>query len=290
MFACALAALLFSIQPADTLFLRGHTVVLSADDGHYSVYRNVYPLLRRYGMTMTLALIANTLKQNQTSYSTPGGTVSISEVREMIDSCGIEIASHSLSHPYLTRLDSSVAWDEIRLSKVVLESIFGAPVVVFVYPYGDMDARVRQFTRRAGYQLARAVRQGEIDFWNDRYRLPEFELRRYVSLEDVQNHIRRQRRSILLFHRIVENPSYFTEWSIADFSELLSWLNRHGARTTTLTGLYNDWWHEQIATRLADQPNAASRVPDWLLKEVDVDATGTAHTRRTERLHVLFDP
>lgn len=285
-----LTVLFCQIQPSDTLFLRGHTVVLSADDGHHSVYRNVYPLLLRYRMTMTLALIANTLKPGRPNYGTERSSVNIAEVREMIDSCGIEIASHSLNHPFLTRLDSSAAWNELSYSKVLLESLFGVPVITFVYPYGDMNLRIRRLVRLAGYHLARAVRQGDIDFWNDRYRLPEFELRREISLKSVQAHIRSRRNSIILFHRIVERPSYFTEWSVTDFSELLDWLNRHGARTTTLAGLYNDWWREQIATKLASQSSMASRFSDWLLKEVDIDATGTAHTRRTERLHVLLGP
>ncbi|MEO0073313.1 MAG: polysaccharide deacetylase family protein [candidate division WOR-3 bacterium] len=289
MCACILTALLCGSALSDSLFLQKNTVVLSADDGHYSIYTNVYPLLRRYGMTITLALIANTLMPDASGYSATGSSVSIAQVREMLDSCGIEIASHTLSHPFLTRLDSSAAWSEIWRSKVILESIFDVPVITFVYPYGDMDVRIRHLVRQAGYRLARAVRHGEIDFWNDCYRLPEFELRREVSLEAVQDYIRKRRNSIILFHRIVERPAYFTEWPVDKFSELLDWLNRHGARTTTIAGLYNDWWRDQIATRLAEA-SSHSVLQGWLFKEVDVDATGTAHTRRVERLHVLLGP
>ena len=39
-------------QVLDTLDLSDHTVVLSVDDGYHSVYENVYPLIRQYGMTI----------------------------------------------------------------------------------------------------------------------------------------------------------------------------------------------------------------------------------------------
>jgi len=285
--ALALLLLARPPAPADSGLLAGHTVVLSADDGYHSIFENVYPLLRRYDMTLTLAVIVNSLGTGRPSYATSDGFLNVREVQEMIDSCSIEIASHTLSHAYLTRLDSTAAWFELRQSKLALESIFGVPVITMVYPYGDMDRRVRRLTRRAGYRLARAVRWGDIDFWNDRYRLPEFELRREVSLDAVKAHIRKRRTSILLLHRIVPRPAAFTEWPADDFARLLAWLHRHGARTATLADLYYDWWRERVEMALAERQPPADR---RLLEQVDVDATGTAHTRRAERLHVLPGP
>jgi peptidoglycan/xylan/chitin deacetylase (PgdA/CDA1 family) len=284
----ALLLVLLAPAPADSQFLRGRTVVLSVDDGHHSVYENVFPLLRRYGMTMTLALIVGNVGTGRPSYDPSGRFLNALEVREMLDSCDIEIASHTLSHRYLSQLDSSAAWREIRQSKLALESLFGVPVVTFVYPYGDADARARRLTRRAGYRLARAVRWGDVDFWNDPYRLPEFDLRAGTSLADAKAHVRRRKTSILLLHRIVPHPTKSTEWPVSDFSELLAWLHRRGARTVTLADLYYEWWRERVESLLAEgRPSPAG---DSLFEQVDVDAAGTAHTRRAERLHVLSRP
>ena len=92
--------------------LAGTTVVLSVDDGYHTVFTNIYPLLKRHEMTMTLGIIGDYLRGGSPSYRPAGGFLRRSEIQEMLDSCAIEIASHSLSHPFLTRLDSAAAWKE----------------------------------------------------------------------------------------------------------------------------------------------------------------------------------
>jgi peptidoglycan/xylan/chitin deacetylase (PgdA/CDA1 family) len=179
------------VQP-DTLDLSGRTVVLSVDDGYHNVYVNIYPLLRRYRMTMTLALIGGCITSGRPSYRPEERFLNRSEVQEMVDSCAIEIASHTLSHAWLTRVDSASAWSEVYGSKTLLESLFDTRVVTFVYPYGDMNARARRMVRRAGYRLARAVRPGVPNFWVDPYRIPEIELRAGADLATVKRRIRQR--------------------------------------------------------------------------------------------------
>ncbi|MGQ9678130.1 MAG: polysaccharide deacetylase family protein [bacterium] len=262
--------------------LAGHQVVLSIDDGHRSVYQTVYPMLKRYRMTATLAVIVNTLtgqglnyKPNNNSYYVTRG-----EIKEMIDSCDIEIASHTLSHPWLTNLDSARAWDEIYRSRMVLESLFGVAVVTFVYPYGDMDSRIRRLVERAGYRVARAVRRGEVNFWLDPYRLPEFELRQEVGLDEVKSYISNHKTSILLLHRIVANPRVFTEWSAKDFEGLLAWLDEMGVKTVRVADLYYDWRREVVEKLIFDFRSVPGLFEaESLFKDVDIDATRTFHPR-----------
>lgn len=261
----------------DTVDLTGHTVVLSADDGYHSLYREVYPLLKRYGMTMTLGVIVGNVGTGRPSYGHAERFLNREEIQEMLDSCDIEIASHTITHPWLTRLDSAAAWHEIRGSKLALEQLFGRSVPTFIYPYGDENARIRRLVRNAGYRLARAVRAGDIDFWMEPYRLPEFELRREVTLEQAKRHVASRRNAILLFHRIVSQPRVFTEWPVSEFVELLAWLHARGARTTTLADLYYDWWREKTVGMMAGKALPAT-VED-LFQQVDVDATRTPHTR-----------
>ncbi|MEO0071719.1 MAG: polysaccharide deacetylase family protein [candidate division WOR-3 bacterium] len=237
----------------DSLPLAGHKVILTIDDGYSSVYHNVYPLLKRYKMSATLGLIVNSLNPNWSGYENSTGFLTYAQVKEMIDSCGVEIASHTLSHPWLTRLDSAKVWEEISRSKVILESIFQVPVITFIYPYGDMDSRIVKMLRPAGYLLARAVRSGEVNFWVDPYRLPEFELRRETSLETVKSYILRNPVSILLLHRVVAEPKVFTEWSKDDFAELLNWLHNNGARCISLAELYYDWRQELLGWMIREQ-------------------------------------
>jgi len=74
-------------------------------------------------------------------------------VREWI-SAGHEIGSHSLTHPFLTRLTVEKAREEISASKKKLEDLFGKPIEHFCYPYGDWNETVRDLAQEAGYKTA----------------------------------------------------------------------------------------------------------------------------------------
>jgi peptidoglycan/xylan/chitin deacetylase (PgdA/CDA1 family) len=267
------------VESLDTFDLSDHTVVLTMDDGYHTVYENVYPLLKRYGMTATLGLVVGCVGTGTPSYRPKETFLNQAEVREMIDSCHVEIASHTLTHAWLTQLDSTSAWREIADSKKKLESLFGVEVVSLIYPYGSMNSRVAGMARAAGYKLARAVRPGTPDFWVERYRLPEVELRIEVPLARIIRYVRNHRTTIILMHRIVRNPKVFTEWSLADFAALLGWMYTRQVRVVTLSDLYRDWWRDKLAKTLLETTNGPDKREVRLFQDVHVDATSTPHSR-----------
>ena len=55
---------------------------------------------------------------------------------------GHEIASHTVNHPHLTRLESDEVRLEVTRDTEVLEGVSGAPVESLAYPFGDVDDRV----------------------------------------------------------------------------------------------------------------------------------------------------
>ena len=78
------------------------------------------------------------------------------ELREMAGA-GVEIGSHTVTHPALPALDSTAALDELTRSKTVLESALGRPVRFFAYPFGKeehFNPEIETLVRRAGYQAA----------------------------------------------------------------------------------------------------------------------------------------
>lgn len=65
---------------------------------------------------------------------------------------GHEIANHSYSHPYFTRLDEDEMRDQILTTQHVLERVIGSGAVrLFRPPYGDYDATVINVLRNLGY-------------------------------------------------------------------------------------------------------------------------------------------
>ncbi|MGQ9730198.1 MAG: polysaccharide deacetylase family protein [Candidatus Zipacnadales bacterium] len=74
------------------------------------------------------------------------------EIQEM-HAQGLEIGSHTMTHPILTRIkDDDKLEAELRDSRETLQRIIGAPVNLIAYPDGAYDDRVLAATARAGYQ------------------------------------------------------------------------------------------------------------------------------------------
>ena len=70
---------------------------------------------------------------------------------------GWEIASHTRSHPYLTRLDDESLHRELSESRAELQDRLGRPCGTLAYPYADVDARVVDAARSAGYAAAATI-------------------------------------------------------------------------------------------------------------------------------------
>jgi len=70
---------------------------------------------------------------------------------------GVEVGSHTVSHPHLTRLSDLELERELRESREHLEAELGRRCRFLAYPFGDHDQRVRAATRNAGYEAAFAL-------------------------------------------------------------------------------------------------------------------------------------
>jgi peptidoglycan/xylan/chitin deacetylase (PgdA/CDA1 family) len=81
--------------------------------------------------------------------------------REQLANAGrhplVEIGSHSVSHPWLTRCAATELEFELQDSRKLLQQVSGQPVDLFAYPTGDYDRRVAEAVRAAGYRAAFAV-------------------------------------------------------------------------------------------------------------------------------------
>jgi peptidoglycan-N-acetylglucosamine deacetylase len=70
---------------------------------------------------------------------------------------GMEIGSHTLTHPNLTKVRKHHAIHELVESKKQLEDIVGEPIVSFCYPAGKFNAATRSCVIEANYKLARTT-------------------------------------------------------------------------------------------------------------------------------------
>jgi peptidoglycan/xylan/chitin deacetylase (PgdA/CDA1 family) len=141
----------------------GKRVVITFDDGYLNVLRHALEPLREAGLTAIQFLPANLLgKRNEWDVSlgeAPEPIMDVIQVREWI-SAGHDIGSHSMSHPYLTRLSNAQAREEICASRKKLEDLFGRRIEHFCYPYGDWNEPVSDLVQEAGYTTACTTRPG----------------------------------------------------------------------------------------------------------------------------------
>jgi peptidoglycan/xylan/chitin deacetylase (PgdA/CDA1 family) len=105
------------------------------------------------------------------------------QAREM-DCQGVEIASHTLTHPILTKVTDERLRRELKDSRSRLEEMLGRAVKAFCYPNGDHDERVLKETERAGYDCAVTTLYG----LNDQHSTP-LALRRIPAAGDLAHFV-----------------------------------------------------------------------------------------------------
>jgi peptidoglycan/xylan/chitin deacetylase (PgdA/CDA1 family) len=142
---------------------RGRQIVITFDDGYVNVLRHGLEALAAARFQAIQFLVADLLGKNNkwdiAVGEAPEPLMDVAQVREWL-AAGNEIGSHTLTHPYLTRLSRAEAAEEIKASRKKLQDLFGRPIEHFCYPYGDLDEATRDLVREAGYKTASTTNPG----------------------------------------------------------------------------------------------------------------------------------
>ena len=133
--------------------LPAKSVMLTFDDGWETQFTIVYPLLKARGMTGVFFVHTGAIGDE------PGSAMSWSDVCRMEED-GMDIESHTLSHPSLPRLEPEALRRELVESRTILEAKLGRPVMALAYPFGDFTDREIEATRHAGYRIAFSTEVG----------------------------------------------------------------------------------------------------------------------------------
>jgi peptidoglycan/xylan/chitin deacetylase (PgdA/CDA1 family) len=109
------------------------------------------------------------------AYPAEMATMDWGELRGLAER-GVEVGSHTITHPHLTRITDAELSRELEDSRSQIEDELGRPCTLLAYPYGENDARVRDAARRAGYSAAFALRESFAPA--DAFALPRVDLYR----------------------------------------------------------------------------------------------------------------
>jgi peptidoglycan/xylan/chitin deacetylase (PgdA/CDA1 family) len=153
----------------------GAFYALTFDDGAASDYAVVFPILRELGVRATFFVVP-------TLVDTPG-YVGWAELREMV-AAGMEVGSHSLTHPFVNALDRGGLVREFGESKRVLEERLGIAVRSASLPRGWEPPALRPVLVELGY---RAFCTSRVGWWypgNDPLAMPRVAIRRGLLVEE----------------------------------------------------------------------------------------------------------
>ncbi len=122
------------------------SIVLTFDDGYENNYTTLFPLLKKYGFRATLFIITSYIDKNP-NYLTS------KQLKEM-DSYGVDIESHTVTHPYLNKLTSTEQMAQLTDSKAYLEKLLNKKINYISYPYGAYNKVTIADVQKAGYKMA----------------------------------------------------------------------------------------------------------------------------------------
>ena len=109
---------------------------------------------------------------DEKKYDNPVALSSV-ELNAFLDSGGL-VGSHTIFHPLLDRCQEEVGVYECRKSKDILEALLVRPVVHFALPNGNVNERVLDWVRRAGYCTCRTTSPGWVTPKTSPFLLPVF--------------------------------------------------------------------------------------------------------------------
>jgi peptidoglycan/xylan/chitin deacetylase (PgdA/CDA1 family) len=144
---------------------RQNVAAITFDDGFSDFYDNAWPVLNAHGYPSTVYVVSglvaghNVWDARHEVIRKP--LMSWDRLIE-ISRKGVQIGSHTRTHPQLTTLSPENLKEELAGSKRELEERLESAVDHFCYPYGDHDDRVKEAVKSAGYRYAVTTQRGHV--------------------------------------------------------------------------------------------------------------------------------
>jgi peptidoglycan/xylan/chitin deacetylase (PgdA/CDA1 family) len=157
----------YTVIPLKALvgYLRGQTptqpqkaVVITADDGHKSVYTEMLPIVRRFGVPVTLFIYPSAI--SNASYA-----LTWEQLAALKETGLVDVQSHTYWSPNFNKERkrlSAEAYrkfvdDQLIKSKSVLEKKLGGEVDLLAWPFGIYDDELERAAEKAGYIAAFSI-------------------------------------------------------------------------------------------------------------------------------------
>lgn len=125
-------------------------IVITFDDGYYSNYEYIYPILKKYHVKASIFIVTDNIGKEIDGIKYLGWE----ECLEMQNSGLVEIFSHNKKHVFYNKRPVRELRDDVKESYEMIEKYLGKQdLKVFAYPYGAYTA-----------ETVRALKNNGIDF------------------------------------------------------------------------------------------------------------------------------
>jgi peptidoglycan/xylan/chitin deacetylase (PgdA/CDA1 family) len=138
-------------------------LAITFDDGYRGLREHAFPVLEAHGMRATCFVItdyAGHLNRWDVAYG--GRRFAHLAWRDMRawQGRGIEFASHTATHPRLTRCSSEQVRGELERSRTAIARELGVETPAVSYPFGAFGEREEGLAREAGYAAGFGIARG----------------------------------------------------------------------------------------------------------------------------------
>ncbi|MEP7146658.1 MAG: polysaccharide deacetylase family protein [bacterium] len=190
-------------------------ISVSLDDGMMTQYNSGEPIIEKYGIKSTFALVTDWTQENPSS-SAEKGSFGIEkfgwkQAKELMEK-GNEIASHNYYHIKMDTMTNEDALKQMTDSRLIAENKLGSKVFTFVFPYSSTRKELFSMAGDAGYIFART---GEENI-NNSENLNPYKLTTHTiynedspTMEELNNFINESKGKwlILNYHNIFPHDS-----------------------------------------------------------------------------------
>lgn len=153
----------------------GKVVGLTFDDGYKNNLTNALPILKKYNFSATCFIVSNYIGSYNLWDRKKGimqmPLMNFDEISIWLDS-GMDIGSHTQTHPDLTSLSQKELMMEVKGCKAYLERKFKIKIEYFCYPFGIHNEAICEIVKESGYFSALTMIRGRVKLKSDRFRLP----------------------------------------------------------------------------------------------------------------------
>jgi peptidoglycan/xylan/chitin deacetylase (PgdA/CDA1 family) len=129
-------------------------LAITFDDGYRGLREHAFPVLEAHGFRATCFVITDYAgKLNRWDVAYGGRRFAHLAWRDMRawQGRGIEFASHTATHPRLTRCSSEQVWGELERSRRDIAAALDFETAAVSYPFGAAGEREERLAREAGY-------------------------------------------------------------------------------------------------------------------------------------------